>query len=225
MNIACSQAQVSGWLAAFNTIRTGKSTSIHADVQWRSGDNVAYTQTLLLRTGLNYHLNKRSTITAGYAFIHNYRSISDVDGYLPEHRIWEQYLYAHKVDRISISHRFRLEQRFLPAGVVDNDQISMDGSLFANRFRYFTRAVLPLQKGDSFDKGLFAALQNEVLLNIGNKQHVNGKTFDQNRFYIAAGYRLNKKFDLEAGYLNQFVEGRTTGSRNHVAQIASYLRL
>ncbi|RYD71901.1 MAG: DUF2490 domain-containing protein, partial [Sphingobacteriales bacterium] len=115
-----AQTQTSGWLATFNTVKVGKKTSIHSDFQWRSADELKYTQTLLLRTGLNYHLNKKTTITAGYAFIHNYRNMGGVDGYVPEHRIWEQFIYSHKLNKVSISHRFRLEQRFLSKTIVDN---------------------------------------------------------------------------------------------------------
>jgi len=220
-----AQTQSSGWLATFNTFKTGKKTSIHSDIQWRSGDEFKFTQTLLLRAGLNYHLNKNATITAGYAFIHNYRNMGGVDGYVPEHRIWEQFIYSHKLCKVNISHRFRLEQRFLSRTVVDNNELKNDGSLYANRFRYFIRNILPLNNQPTFTKGMFAALQNEVFLNFGNKENVNGKTFDQNRLYGALGYRFSKKFDLEAGYMNQYINGRTNDVSNHIVQVATYIRL
>ena len=228
--IACSfsafpQSQTSGWLATFNTFKTGKKTSIHNDIQWRSADDLKYTQTLLLRGGLNYHLSKKMIATAGYAFIHNYRSAGNVDGYAPEHRIWEQFIYNQKWERISIAHRFRLEQRFIGKTVVENNELKNDGTMYANRFRYFIRNVLPLNKQATFNKGMFAALQNEVFLNFGNKRNVNGKTFDQNRLYAAIGYRFSKKFDAEAGYMNQYINGRTNDVNNHIAQIATYIRL
>ena len=224
-NHASAQKQFSGWLATFNTFKTGKKTSIHADVQWRSSDEFAFTQTLLLRTGLNYHLNKKSTVTGGYAFIHNYRNMGGVDGYAPEHRIWEQFLYNHKLCNIAVSHRFRLEQRFIGKTIIDNNELKNDGSMYASRFRYFIRNVLPLGNKGTFTKGVFVALQDEVFLNIGNKENVNGKTFDQNRFYLATGYRLNKSFDLEAGYMNQYINGRTNDVNNHIVQLAAYIRL
>ena len=75
----------------------------------------------------------------------------------------------------------------------------MSGNLFANRFRYFNRAIISLKKQKPFVKGAFAAVQNEVFLNIGDKSAVNGKFFDQNRLYLAAGYRFSPKFDGEIG--------------------------
>ena len=78
----------------------------------------------------------------------------------------------------------------------------------------------------AFTKGVFAALQNEIFVNMGNTANVNGKFFDQNRLYLALGYRLRSAFDLEAGYLNQYISGRNkTFTNNHVLQVAGYLRL
>lgn len=221
-----AQSQFSGWLASFNTFKTGKKTSIHADIQWRSSDELKHTQTLLLRSGLNIHLTKKLIVTGGYAFIRNRRAVGNVNGYAPEHRIWEQLLYNHKLKNIFVSHRFRLEQRFISKSIVINNELKKDGSLYANRFRYFIRNVLPFQQQKTFTKGVFAALQNEVFVNIGNTANVNGKFFDQNRLYLALGYRLSSAFDLETGYLNQYISGKNkTLTNNHVLQVAGYLRL
>lgn len=221
-----AQSQFSGWLASFNTFKTGKKTSIHADFQWRSSDELKHTQTLLLRPGLNFHITKKLTATAGYAFIHNRRVVSGISGYAPEHRIWEQLLYTHKLKSIFVNHRFRLEQRFISKSVLQNNELKNAGSVYANRFRYFIRNVLPFHQQKTFSKGLFAALQNEVFVNIGNTANVNGKFFDQNRLYLALGYRLHSSFDLETGYLNQYISGRNGAfTNNHVLQLAGYLRL
>ena len=224
--MAKAQSQFTGWTAIFNTFKTGKKTSIHADVQLRSTDEIKQVQTLLLRTGLNIHLSKKIIVTAGYAFIRNKRIINNVSGYAPEHRIWEQLIYNHKLKNIFIAHRFRIEQRFLSKSIVVNNTLINDGTLYANRFRYFIRNILPFKKEASFKKGMFGALQNEVFVNIGNTSNVNGAFFDQNRFYLALGYRMSAKADLEIGYMNQYVNGRGSQFINiHIIQLAGYLRL
>jgi len=82
-----------------------------------------------------------------------------------------------------------------------------------------------LQKTEqAFTKGTFFALQNEVFLNIQNKEFINNSWFDQNRLYIAAGYRFSKKVDIEAGYLRQSINGRAINTVNNVAQLALYTR-
>ena len=223
---AAAQSQFTGWAALFTAFKTGKKTSIHADVQLRSTDEIKQVQTLLLRTGLNIHLSKKIIVTAGYAFIRNRRVISNVTGYATEHRIWEQLIYNHKLKNIFITHRFRLEQRFISKSIVVNNELKNDGALYANRFRYFIRNVFPLKTEPSFKKGMFAALQNEVFVNPGNTSNVNGAFFDQNRLYLALGYRFHTKTDLETGYMNQYVNGRGNQfTNNHVIQLAAYLRL
>lgn len=216
-----------GWLASFNTFSLTKKWSIHLDVQLRSTDELSQVQTVLIRPGINYHLNKKQVLTAGYAFIPN-RYVSAADNeLLAEHRLWQQYIILQPVKKVTVQHRFRFEERFIPKPALDNNDLYTDEYSFATRFRYFVRSVMPLsiQKG-AFEKGMFAALQNEVFLNATNKDVVNGKTFDQNRLYVALGYRVVKQFDVEAGYMWQFVE-RKEGlgtTHNHIAQIAFYWR-
>jgi hypothetical protein len=214
------------WAATFNTVRTGKKTSIHSDFQWRSTAPLKHTQTVLLRAGLNYHIRKNIVATAGYAFIHNRRLVNNVSGYLPEHRIWEQLLITHRLKPLYLTHRLRLEQRFLPVAVVENNELEKDGHNYANRLRYFIRNVLPFKNEPVFSKGVFAAIQDEVFVNIGNKANVNGEFFDQNRLYLALGYRFNSKVDIDAGYMLQTVvsKGGATGTGRFV-QLAGYLRL
>ena len=219
-----AQTQYSGWLASFNTIKTGKHTSIHSDVQLRSSDGLDHVQALLLRAGLNYHAGKKFIITGGYAFIHSRRTVSGISGYLPEHRIWEQVIFNHKLSRINVSHRLRVEQRYLGTAAVEGDRLVRTGHANANRVRYFIRNIIPFRKAETFTKGGFAALQNELFINFGNKANVNGKGFDQNRFYVAAGYRLNPGLDIEAGYVNQYISLAQGRTNNHVAQVAVYLR-
>ena len=225
INKTHGQPQFSGWLASFNIFKLNSKLSIHFDAQLRSTDGWQQVQTILLRPGLNVHLNKQWTITAGYAFISNRRTVSGISDLLPEHRIWQQALFSHKLKNVSISHRFRFEERFISKAVLTNNELKTNGSDQAFRFRYFIRNILPFAGSKSFSKGSFFALQNEVFLNTGNKSAVNGKTFDQNRLYAAIGYRLPGKFDIEGGYMNQYISTSSSFINNHIAQIAVYKRL
>lgn len=220
-----AQTQFSGWFASFNTFRLGNKFSLHFDAQLRSTDGWDRVNAILLRPGLNYHLNKTWTFTAGYALIPNRRNIGAVSSLLPEHRIWQQALLSHRLKNIALSNRFRFEERFLPKAAIAGDDLETDGFNKAFRFRYFVRSLFPLASGNSFAKGPFLALQNEVLLNTGDKSAVNGKTFDQNRLYGAVGYRLPGKLDLEVGYMNQYINTRTSFTNNHILQLAVYKRL
>lgn len=231
---AFSQTSFSGWLADFNTFKINTRFSVHFDAQLRSSDQLQNIQTVLLRPGLNWHLNKKMIVTTGYAYIQNKRAIGNITGYTPEHRIWEQFLITHpliigasqQARKGSLSHRFRLEQRFIGKPSVENNRLVNSGNVFANRFRYFIRNITPLVPWTGSGKGPFIAIQNEVFVNIGDASSVNGKFFDQNRAYLAMGYRFHTRFDAELGYMNQYINGRDKAfTNNHILQVATYVRL
>lgn len=224
---ASSQSRFSGWFASLNSIKTGKKTSIHTEFQLRSSDQVKQLQTILLRSGFNYHLKKNMVLTAGYGYILNRRPLNILSAFGHEHRIWQQFLVSHAIKKNQLSHRFRLEERYLERVASTNGTTFFrDGYDYTTRFRYFVRDIIPFSSAPVFTEGPFAALQNEVFVNVTDKNSVNGKFFDQNRFYVAAGYRFHKKFDLEIGYMNQYISGANkTFTNNHILQLASYLRL
>lgn len=221
-----AQVQHTGWFASFNTLKLSNKTSLHLDAQMRSTNELKHIQTILLRPGINYHFNPSMIATAGYGFIDNRRTMEEVTGYASEHRIWEQFIVSHKIQNtISTAHRFRLEQRFLPITTIENNKLKVIDRTTSHRFRYFIRNIVPLQNKTAFSQGFFFALQDEVFLNIAKQEAVNGKTFDQNRLYLAVGFRLAGKMDLEAGYMNQYTSTRTGFVNNHIGQAALYKRL
>lgn len=227
-HVCDAQTQFSGWLASFNTFSLNKKFSLHFDAQLRSTDKLQQVQTILLRPGINYHVNKSVVGTIGYAYISNKRTLNRVEALLPEHRIWQQALLSQKIKKVSIAHRLRFEERFISKAVVTNNSLKTNGSDAAFRLRYFIRSIVPqlqTSAANTFAKGLFFALQNEVFVNTGDKSAVNGKTFDQNRLYGAVGYRLPGKIDIETGYMNQYIVTRSSFTNNHIAQIAVYKRL
>jgi hypothetical protein len=154
----------------------------------------------------------------GYAYIATNGRAGVTKTFRPEHRIFEQFIITQKAGlNNSVTHRFRLEQRF-------QGQTATQPDVFSQRLRYFVRGVIPLNKDVVFTKGTFMALQNEVFANVQNKDKVNKHVFDQNRAYAAFGYRINKMIDVEAGYLNQYIKQAETYTINHVMQVALYTR-
>lgn len=210
--------QSSGWLFLMNNTKINDKWGAYLDIQLRSAHQLDYLRNLMFRPGVTYYINNKSEATLGYLFNNTYNQLDGVSTEtLTEQRIWEQYIYKHKISTVNVSHRFRLEQRFI--------ERNMNDDLFAQRFRYFFRAILPLKKeAKDFDKGLFVALQNEVFLNLQHKDELNGYVFDQNRAYIAGGYRISKKMDVELGYMNQSVKGASRNTVNNIAQFAVYTR-
>jgi hypothetical protein len=217
-NMAFSQTlqQNSGWLFLMNTTKISEKWGTHLDVQLRSADNWDYLRNFMFRPGITYSLNNNNDLTLGYLLNNTFsRADGTSDNTVTEHRIWQQYLHKHKIGSIGVSHRFRAEQRII--------EKYGETSLFAQRARYFIRAMIPL-KSDArqFEKGAFVALQNEAFVHLQNEDAA--KIFDQNRAYVAAGYRLGKQLDLEMGYLNQTSTGSQRYTTNHVVQLAVYTR-
>ncbi len=214
---AQTTSENSGWFAWFNSYKFSKHFGLHSDIQVRSADNREYVKTILIRPGLTYHFNSNNNVTVGYAYIGNYSRLpAPSKNELTENRIWEQYINNVKFGSVSLQNRFRLEQRFIEMQTQD---------VFAQRLRYFVRTVIPLTKQQqAFNKGPFAALQNEIFFNIQNKDKTNNSFFDQNRAYVAIGYRFSKKLDLEAGYMNQYTKGLTSNVSNNIFQLALYTR-
>ena len=223
--VSFAQVQFSGWLASFNTFALGKKFSLHFDGQLRSTDQWRDVQTILLRPGLNFHLSKKVVLTTGYAFIAGRRTVGAVSSLLPEHRVWQQAIVNHKIKTVAVTHRLRFEERFLSKAKVVGDDLETDGFNQAFRLRYFLRNILPFNGKADFKQGWFAAVQDEVFLNTGNKAAVNGKTFDQNRLYGAIGYRFASKIDVETGYVNQYINTAASFTNNHIVQLAVYKRL
>lgn len=215
--------QNTGWFLFLNSTKFNEKWGMHFDLQLRSENNWDGLRSLLVRPGITYYINKNSNATLGYLFTQTYLPNDILVGAPPmkntltEHRIWQQYIYSHKPWKgAALSHRFRLEQRFIETQKDD---------IFAQRLRYFLRLVQPLQKQkDAFTKGMFIALQNEFFFNVQNSDKLNGSLFDQNRAYLAAGYRFSKKMDIEVGYLNQAIHGLHNNTLNNAVQLAVYTR-
>ncbi|KIA99583.1 hypothetical protein OA93_05380 [Flavobacterium sp. KMS] len=224
---AQTQNTFTGWSAVFFTYKLNDKFSLHFDGQARSTDELKNLQSYIIRPGLNYHIKDNMIATVGYAYIGNNRSVMDIDGWVPEHRIWEQFIFNQKFTLanrpVTLQHRFRLEQRFMGQATIEQNELVTDSYEFAQRLRYFARSIFPLSKTDNFTKGAFLALQNEVFLNVQNAP--NDSFFDQNRAYLALGWRLSPKFDLEAGYMNQYVLGKSNNTVNNIVQVAAYVRL
>ncbi len=181
------------WFFLSHTQEASKKWNVLADVQVRSSNKVKRVESLLLRSALSYNLNDHHSIALGYAYKGDWEEELAKLKYQLEHRIYQQYLYSHNLKRTELTVRFRLEQRFV------KEEDTFD---FSQRLRSFLSFQIPISANKDFSKGLYAALQNEVFMNVLHKENVNNHFLDQNRFYVAFGYRWNTKIDTEIGYYN-----------------------
>ena len=190
-----------GWYALFLTPKFSDKFSGHLDYQWRRTDVITNWQQSLLRVGLTYKANSQLSFQLGYAwaktFVYGDYSIIAVPKPFPEHRIYEQLQVTTPVGKTMLTHRLRLEQRWL--GRFKSIQSpKADDWIFLNRFRYMPRLDVPL------DKKLYAAMYDEIFIGFGRQ--VGENVFDQNRLAILLGYKFSKTVRLEGGFLSQIVQ-------------------
>lgn len=203
------------WFMYFgdHAIRKDSPWSVHVEGQWRRADLGRTWQQLLLRPALNYQLNRKVMLTAGYGYImtHRYGDFPAREKF-NEHRIFEQVQITQPFAGLDWQNRIRFEQR----------HILGYAARYENRFRYMLRTNVPLPWRE---KAYYIGLYDEIFINFG--EQVGANVFDQNRAYIALGRKLPHQTRLELGYMEQTVQqrsGRVT-EHNHTLQVAIHSRL
>ncbi len=196
------------WLNTFHAININSHWAVLAEYQWRRTEGIKSWQQSLLRGGIQYKFKNGVSVLAGYGWIETF-PYGDYPPAapqpFPEHRIYEQVIWNDNIGRVQLNHRGRLEQRFL--GVLNpqsDDGREITKWNYLNRLRYQLRATVPLNHVTMTDKTWYAAAFDEVFIGFG--KNVNANIFDQNRLGVLLGYKLNKRFSLEGGYLNQTLQ-------------------
>lgn len=210
-----------GWYMYFGDHQFAPKWGVHLEAQFRRNHWLADPQQLLLRTGLNYYFTPQTFATIGYCFVETYPyGQFSVAAPYPEHRIWEQVQLKNQAGIFEWVSRFRLEQRFSQQPVLQDGTYIPGDAVYSNRFRLLNRFSVPFKGRTIQDGSLYATVYDEILLSFG--RHVGYNLFDQNRAYIALGYKLHNLGRLEIGYMNQQVM-KGDGIRvenNHTLQIS-----
>lgn len=203
--VAHAQKQIdnhlNSWWNTSTTVKVNDKFSVSGLYSWRRYDLVNTWQQSLARIGFNYKVKDNFTVTPGYDFVVTfpYKKGYDFD----EHRIFEQFTIKNKIGRIGVTHRYRLEQRFLQNIIVnDQNEYVPNGSRFRQRIRYRFILTMPLNHKEMTDKTLFISVFNELFLNIGKGAGV--KPLDQNWVNASLGWKFNSKTSLKLGYQNQY---------------------
>ena len=176
------------WYMYFGTNRVTDKVSIHTEAQFRFNEVASTFNQLLLRTGLNYHINNNAIATAGYAYINTDGTFEDLpdEENSNEHRIFEQFILKNSVGKFKFEHRYRIEQRFISTQVDDFTE---------HRARYRLQVTYPL------DDKWFLNVYDEVFINLQEP------IFGQNRLYGAVGYNIKSDLNIQLGYLKNHFTG------------------
>ena len=187
------------WYMYFGMNRVSERFSVHTEAQFRYFETSENFNQLLLRTGLNYHINPDAIATFGYAYIDTDPTFDDdqfedaplIINDIREHRIFQQFILKNKVWEFLFEHRYRLEQRFLNNKSLE--PFTDDATTTEHRARYRIQMTLPLT--DIF----FLNFYDELFINLQDN------LFGQNRLYGALGLHLTNDSSVQLGYLrNQF---------------------
>ncbi len=196
------------WLNTTGIGKLGDNWRIWLEGQARFTDDAGRLGQSILRSGLGYALNDNLTLWAGHAYIVTDTAPgSDVD----EQRFWQQATWTiGQLGKGTLSARSRLEQRWFSTG---------DDTAW--RFRQFLRYTHPI----SADSRWYAAVTEEVFIALNSTDSGIDSGFDQNRLFVGVGYAASKGINLEAGYLNQYINTSTSvNAFNHILSLSMFAR-
>lgn len=197
------KGNLSSWFLLLNRFQITRHFSITNELHERTGSFLSDQGQFLWRPSIDYSVNKNIEFSVGYSLIH-------VDPYAPfnqkmtttEDNIWEQVFMKWDIGKVHFANRFRLEERYVPHVVTDNDgRPFYDTYDHKNRFRY--RFILNTDLVTFKNKqSLFLMAWDEYWLNMRDKT-VMPESFTRNWAYLGLGYKFNQSMNLQLGYMNQ----------------------
>ncbi|MEO6187740.1 MAG: DUF2490 domain-containing protein [Ginsengibacter sp.] len=186
------------WTQYYSQTKLSEKWIWSADAGFRYNKMLNDPSQYILRTGLNYGLNKHMKVAVGFAHLGFYssRKLSKV-----EYRPYQEFAILYTYQHLGISHRFRVEERFFNEVAGGN---SSNANSFNFRFRYQFLLNIELFKFSSPNlyPSLFLNLGDEIFLNAG--KDVTYNVFDQNRLVIGPSVSLSKKIAIAINYNHQF---------------------
>jgi hypothetical protein len=157
----------------------------YSELQLRANGAFSQFQYYEAKAGVSYDIDKNFIALLGTGTYHTYDYTDLGKGPTTnEFRLWEQMTVNQFLYRIKFEHRYRVEQRW-----VNGD--------YRNRFRYRLNMFIPLNNTKIVAKTWFLSVFDEVFFN--NK----APNFERNRVSAALGYQFDKKWIVQAGWLNQ----------------------
>jgi hypothetical protein len=181
------------WAGYFNTLHFNDRWALMSDFQIRTKDWTRQWSQVVLRSGGQYSLNRKATLSAGLSWFKNAAYTNKDVIFRNEWRPWEEFSYKsflNKKNNLFLIHRVRTEQRFIEQPMVNGES---DYS-FVFRFRYKIELQFPL----GIDQ-LSASVANEIMVNPADIS--NSNFFDQNRIFAGVNWKVSDHVVLQWQYL------------------------
>ncbi len=190
------------WASAVPVFKLTDKIKINTEFHWRRSEFVKDWMQLVLRPSINYTPIKGVTLSFGYTFANNhpYHEWSGPIAF-PEHNLWEQVVLKSTYGKVKVTHRFRLENRWL--GLINNTNTDpfIDGNRFTNRFRYRLIGNVPLFKLKNTPVSL--TLFDELFIVLSDKLAVS--SVNQNWIVGLVNFHLPQKSKVSIGIQNQYI--------------------
>ena len=197
------ESELGAWYGFFWNTNFGSSDfGLTGDIQHRNYSVTNDFQQLILRAGLSYNVkNTPLKVVAGYAYF-NSGTFGESNSQLSENRLYQDALLDQQIgNRTYLTHRFRLEERF----VEDQD--------FRTRFRYMLAVQVPLNQKTITKNAVFFSAFSEIFIN-GQKDIGDGRSvplFDRNWLFGGLGYVFTNTIRAQVGYQRETTESFSKG--------------
>lgn len=195
-----------GWYTYNGDHKLSERWQLHTEYQWRRVDVIRTWQQSLARVGLRYALSAQVHVSLGYTNFVTYPygryPSADQGRPVPENRIHQDIDVTNMVGRLQLTHRLRLEQRWL-AQLSEVNPRQVASWEYQNRIRYQLSLTYPL-RGPAIDPGEFYLNAfDELLISFG--RNVGENIFNQNRLSGGVGYQFKTDFQIELNYFNRIL--------------------
>ncbi|WP_298238799.1 DUF2490 domain-containing protein [uncultured Algibacter sp.] len=182
------EEKLGSWFTFFGNHKISDKTSISTLIQAWDYEFVDNFNFILYNLSINYYVTPKLTTTLAYGYADIDSGFETNGAHTFENRLSEQVGYKHKLFKLPIDHRFRVEHRFLNKS---------GPNVTHNRLRYRLGTKIAL------DKTFFIRIHNEYLTTLQTKKV---DAFSENRFYTALGINASKSVNIQVGYLNRAIK-------------------
>lgn len=188
---ADAQSSDTGYWLNYNLrLNFTEKIGTHIDLNLRNYEFFHDLEQGLIRGFLYYNIPaQKLQLAAGAAWSHaeRFKNEGPSKSVSEERRLHQQVLFNTIYGRVSINHRYRIEERFFS----DNSNL---------RFRYQVNLQLPLNKKSLETGAVYLLIMDEIFLNDISP------VFDRNRLLCSTGYVISPLLRVEAGMLWQMYE-------------------
>lgn len=185
---------------------------LYAEVQPRMGDGISHLDRFLIRPAIGYQLTPKLSVWQGYAWTPTFLSNKNEGHFNSEQRLFQQLLREDKLNKLSLTNRTRLEERFI------NGSSSM-----SVRVRHMLRLSYPICKSEKWSLVGY----EELFWNLSNAVGGPQAGFDQSRTFVGLNRKISKHLSIEAGYMANYVNRYNSmpDKLNHIVLLGINMRI